>query len=78
MTGHHGLENKRIEIRSLPNLLVAILASLPSMSLIPSAPLYLACSRSLDRYLTALPAMSLAQSLHSLSMAGSLRVTIDH
>jgi hypothetical protein len=35
MTGHHGLENKRIEIRSLPNLLVAILASLPSMLLIP-------------------------------------------
>ena len=26
----------------------------------PNAPLYLACSRSLDRYLTALPAMSLA------------------
>jgi hypothetical protein len=31
-----------------------------SMSLCPKAPLYLACSRSLDRYLTALPAMSLA------------------
>jgi hypothetical protein len=44
------------------------LTALPAVPLAPNAPLYLACSRSLDRYLTALPAMSLApESLHSLT-----------
>jgi hypothetical protein len=52
-----------IETRSLPNLLVATLATLPSMSLIPSAPLKLVrCPRSLAPTLVALPSMSLIPS----------------
>jgi len=52
-----------IETRSLPNLLVATLATLHSMSLIPSAPLKLVrCPRSLAPTLVALPSMSLIPS----------------
>jgi hypothetical protein len=53
-----------IETRSLPNLLVATLATLPSMLLIPSAPLKLVrCPRSLTPILVALPSMSLIPSV---------------
>ena len=52
-----------IETRSLPNLLVATLATLPSMSLIPSAPLKLVrCPRSLAPTLVVLRSMSLIPS----------------
>jgi hypothetical protein len=49
-----------IETRSLPALARCYPCSFTFYVADPSAPLYLACSRSLDRYLTALPAMSLA------------------
>jgi len=53
----------KFETRSLPNLLVATLATLPSMSLIPSAPLKLArCPHSLAPTLVTLPSMSLIPS----------------
>ena len=40
--------NVEFETRSLPNLLVATLATLPSMSLIPSAPFYPDCKQGLS------------------------------
>jgi hypothetical protein len=51
------------ETRSLPNLLIATLVTLPSMSLIPSAPLKLArCPHSLAPTLVTSPSMSLIPS----------------